>query len=265
MFINDKILGRVSTIVAMLILAFLLLPILILFINAFNASRFFEFPPTGFTLEWFVEFAKSVEYQTSLRVSALLAASAVGIALVAGIPAAYAIDRYKFPGRNFLQGLFLSPLLLPSIIWALGLVQYFAFLRVLGSFQGLILAHSIIIIPYVIRLVLASFSFVDRDLENAAKSLGAPPFRTFFEITLPLVAPGIIVSAVFGFMISFTDVVIATFVSGARYITFPVRIYSQLRSEGLDPLSVAISAVVMAVIVIIALIGEKLIHWSRFV
>jgi putative spermidine/putrescine transport system permease protein len=119
--------------------------------------------------------------------------------------------------------------------------------------------------PYVIRLVLASFSYVNRDIENAAKTLGASPVRTFFEVTMPLVAPGVIVSAVFGFMVSFTDVVIATFVAGARYITFPVRVYSQQRSEGIDPMTIAISAVIMAAIIVLALVGEKFIHWSRYV
>ena len=262
---NDRTFKSVSNTAALLVLLFMLLPIIILFLNAFNPSKIFEFPPRGFTFRWFVDLSKSEEYRNSISVSAVLASSAVGLALITGVPAAFAIDRYRFPGRNFMQGLFLSPLLLPSIIWALGLVQYYAFMRILGTFPGMVMAHCIIIIPYVIRLVLASLSFVDRELENAARSLGASPVRTFFEVTIPLVTPGIIISTVFGFMISFTDVVISSFVSGARYITFPVRIYSQLRSEGIDPKSVAFSAVIMLIIIIIAMIGEKTIHWSKYV
>jgi len=262
---NDKIVAKLTNGIALIVLAFMLLPIIVLFLNAFNASRIFEFPPRGFTLEWFIQLSNSQEYQTSIRVSTMLAISAVVLALVTGVPAAFAIDRYQFPGRNFMQGLFLSPLLLPSIVWAVGLVQYYARLRILGSFPGMVLAHSIIIIPYVIRLVLSSFAFLDRELENAARSLGASPIRTFFEITVPLIIPGIIISAIFGFMISFTDVVVSSFVSGALYIPFPVRVYSELRSEGIDPLTIAISAVIMAAIILIALVGEKMIHWSKYV
>jgi putative spermidine/putrescine transport system permease protein len=252
-------------VVACLILLFTLLPIITLVISAFNDSAYFNFPPEGLTLKWFGQIGESKEYQTALRVSATLALTAVSISLVAGVPAAFAIDRYDFPGKNVLQAIFLSPLMLPHIVWAIALVQYFAALRVIGTFPGLVLAHCVIVIPYVIRVVLSSLAFVDRDLESAAQSLGASPPRTFFEVTLPLVVPGVIVAAAFGFMISFTDVIIAVFIAGARNITFPVRMYSELRSEGLDPLAVAVSAVVVVGIVILAMIGEKTIHWSKYI
>lgn len=250
---------------ACLVLLFILLPIITVVISAFNDSAYFSFPPERLTLKWFAKIGHSKEYQSALRVSTTLALAAVGISLVVGVLAAFAIDRYDFPGKNLVQVTFLSPLVLPHIVWAIALVQYFAILRLIGTFPGLVLAHCVIVIPYVIRVVLSSLAFVDRDLESAARSLGASPLRCFFEITLPLIIPGVIVAGAFGFMISFTDVVIAVFVAGARNITFPVRMYSELRSEGLDPLAVAVSAMVVSGIVVLALLGEKTIRWSRYV
>ncbi len=267
---TEKFNRFLMVVVSLLILSFVLAPILVLVISSFNSSRYFEFPPTGFTLEWYQRFAESKEYQQSLLISTRVALTAAGLGLLAGVPAAFALDRYKFHGNAFLQSVFLSPLLLPQIIWAIGLVQLFSMVRigernVLGTFYGIVLAHTVIILPYVIRMVLTSLKYVEEDLENAAMSLGAPPIRTFFEVTVPIILPGVIVGAIFGFMISFTDVVVSAFVAGTRYITFPVRMYSEIRTEGLDPLAVAISALVVVLIVILALIGEKTIRWSRFI
>ncbi len=174
---SDKINRILLVGLSLVILLFTLAPIIVLVISSFNASRFFEFPPTGFTLEWYLRFLQSVEYQQSLAISGRVALTAAGLGLLAGTPAAFALDRYKFPGNTFMQSAFLSPLLLPQIIWAIGLVQLFSFLRiggqsVLGTFYGIVLAHTVIILPYVIRMVLTSLKYVEADLENAAMSLG---------------------------------------------------------------------------------------------
>ncbi|MHB8194318.1 MAG: ABC transporter permease [Bellilinea sp.] len=267
---TEKLNRALLPVISILILLFVLAPIFVLVISSFNESRFFEFPPTGFTLEWYQWFARSKEYQQAILISTRIAVSAAALALLVGIPAALALDRYKFRGNSFFQSVFLSPLLLPQIIWAIGLIQFYSLIQigghnVLGTFASIVLAHTVIIIPYVIRMVLSSLHYVEADLENAAMSLGAKPLRTFFEITVPIIMPGILVSAVFGFMVSFTDVVVSSFVAGTRYITYPVRMYSEIRTEGLDPLAVTVSAFVVVVIVIIALIGERTVKWSRFI
>jgi putative spermidine/putrescine transport system permease protein len=245
---GEKVLAVLNRLVAFLVLFYMLIPILIIFIVSFNSARFFTFPPReGLSLVHYVNAMHSAEYQSAVRTSFLVAIAAVGISLVVGIPAAFAFDRYDFKIKNFLQTAFLSPLLLPSIIWAIALVSFYARFKASGTFIGMALAHGVLITPYVIRLVLASLAYININLEDAAKS-----------------APGVLISSIFGFMISFTDVVIATFIAGTRLITFPARIYYEQRTEGLDPLAVAVSAFVMAVIVIIAMIGERTLKWSRF-
>lgn len=267
---SEKINRIILIVVSVIIFLYLLAPIFVLVISSFNLSRYFEFPPTGFTLEWYQAFLESKEYQKAILISTQIAASAAVLGLLAGVPAAFALDRYNFRGNAFVQSLFLSPLMLPQIIWALGLIQLFSMFQIggrsiLGSFPSIVLAHTVIILPYIIRMVLSSLKFVQSDLESAAMSLGANSIRTFFEITVPIILPGIFVGAVFGFMISFTDVVVSSFVAGSRYITYPVRMYSEIRTEGLDPLAVTVSAVVVIVIVLLALVGEKTVRWSRFI
>lgn len=254
---------------SILVLLFILIPIIILVISSFNASQFFVFPPTGFTLDWYLKFFRSQGYQSSLWISTQVALSAVLVSLLTGVPAAFALDRYDYSINTFLQGIFLSPLLLPQIIWSVGLLQFFNVIRIrdftlTGTFYGLVIAHAVVILPYMIRMVLTGLSYVERDLESAAMSLGARPLVTFLRVTIPITLPSIIVGSVFGFMISFTNVVVSSFIAGARYITFPVRMYSEIRTEGLDPLAVAISSVVVTIIVILAMIGERTIKWSQY-
>ena len=255
---------HVNRVLSWLILLFMLAPIIIIFLNSFNSSRFFSFPPEGFTLEWYRRFLENNEYRKAIGISTELAFSAVILALSVGIPSAYALFKWDSSKRSILQAVFLSPLMLPGIVWAIGLIQYYSMMGLLGSFIGLVCAHAIIIIPYVIRLVTASLCYLDEDTEHAARTLGATPVKTFFSVTLPAIKPGIIISGIFGFMISFTDVVIATFIAGSKYITYPVRMYVELRTEGLDPLAVAVSAAIMFVIIIIALLAEKSLSWSKY-
>jgi putative spermidine/putrescine transport system permease protein len=267
---KEKILRISFLVICWAIILYILLPIIVLIVNSFNKSKFFEFPPTGFSLQWFEKFLVNKEYQASLLVSVKIAAVSAFSGILIGTPAAYAIKRYNFKGSNLLQTFFLSPLMLPSVVWALGLIQYMNVVRIgnasiLGTFFGLISAHTVIILPYVIRMVMTSLSYMDKDLESASLSLGANPIKTFFGITFPLISPGVLVGAVFGFMVSFTDVVVTSFIGGSKYITFPVRMYSEIRSEGLDPLAVAVSAIIIIILVIVSFICEKTIQWSRYI
>lgn len=161
----EKINRALLLVISIVILIYILAPIFVLVISSFNESRFFEFPPTGFTLEWYQAFAESEEYQKAIMISTRVATSAAALALLTGVPAAFALDRYKFRGNSFMQSIFLSPLLLPQIIWALGLIQFYSLIQiggrnVLGTFSSIVLAHTVIIIPYVIRMVLSSLHYV---------------------------------------------------------------------------------------------------------
>ncbi len=261
---NEKIGNSLFTFLAIAALLFTMLPIIMLFFGAFNDAPFFKFPIETYSLKWINAFLSSKEFRSSLRVSLTVSSSAVFIGLLAGIPTAFAIKRFDFKGRTFVNTLVMSSMTLPRVIWAIALLQFYTAFGILGTYRGLIFAHSLLVIPYVVRMVLSSLSFVNADVENAALSLGASPQRTFFEITMPLILPGVIVSAFFGFVVSFTDSVVAVFISGVRNITFPVRIYAQQRGQGLDPVAVAGSAIIILVIIIVEIVCEKLFKWSKY-
>jgi putative spermidine/putrescine transport system permease protein len=263
--LNERIEKGIFSILAILTLIFALLPIVMLFVGALNPAPFFTFPMESVSLKWFNAFLVSKEFQSALKVSLIVSVSAVCIGICAGVPTAFAIKRFDFYGKEFINSLVMSSMTLPRVIWAISLLQFYSFLGILGTYQGLILAHSLLVIPYVVRMVISSLSFVSEDFENAALSLGASPLRTFREITFPLILPGVIVSAFFGFVVSFTDSVVAVFISGVRNITFPVRIYAEQRGQGLDPVAVAGSAIIILVIILVEMIGEKLFKWSRYV
>lgn len=253
------------TVAAYIVLCFTLLPIIVLVVAAFNPAEYFTFPPDEWSFRWFVAFFRDREYQSALRVSIVVAAYSVVMALAVGLPATYALSRYEFGGKNVVHTFLMSSLFLPRVIWAVALLQFYAALDLLGTPVGLVMAHAVLVLPYVARMSLTSFAYVGQNLEKAAQSLGATPIRSFFEITLPLIMPGVIVGAVFGFVISFTDVVVSVFISGVRFIPLLVRIYVEQRGQGIDPTAIAASAVIIAVIVIVELLGERFVKWSRFI
>ncbi len=125
------------------------------------------------------------------------------------------------------------------------------------------LAHTTITLPYTVRIMIATLSQIDPNLEAAGKSLGATPLRAFMRITLPLALPGLLTSAAFSFLVSFNDVVVSTFIAGSNWITFPVRLYSQLRGQGIDPTTLAIGAMIIGSILVVVLVGELMFKWSR--
>jgi putative spermidine/putrescine transport system permease protein len=261
----DRSLAAAGTVLTAAVYAFLLAPIVVLVFSSFDTAPYFSFPPRGYSLRWYVAAWHSAEYQDALRVSLILAAGATLVAVPAGTAAAYALARGHWRGRGLVEALLLSPLALPLIVWAIALMQIYARIGLSGSMLGLLLAHIVIVLPFPTRIMLASFARIDPALEQAARTLGAPPLRAFLRVALPLAAPGGVISIAFAFLTSFNDVVVSSFIAGARSLTFQVRLYSQLRSQGVDPITLAIGAVLATAIVLAALVGERLFRWSRHV
>ncbi len=256
-----KLVGWTLFVIAVVV--FLMSPIAVLIFSAFDDGKFFRFPPRVLSLRWFEAAFASAEYQRSLFNSTVLALAATLIALVIGTLAALAIVRSNISNKLAIELLLLAPLTLPLIVWAIALLQIYARLGVSGSLGGLILAHATITLPYTARIMIATLGQIDPNLEAAAKSLGAPPLTAFARITLPIALPGLLTSAAFSFLVSFNDVVVSTFIAGSSWITFPVRLYSQLRGQGIDPITLAIGAMIIGSILLVVLVGEVLFKWSR--
>lgn len=238
------------------IVLFIIVPLPLVILSSFSASSMITFPPTGFSIKWYTGIFERMEYVRSFLLSLRLSLLCVLISVSVGTLASLALARYNFRGREIIRSVFLSPLMLPAVIVGLALLRFFASIRWVATFQGILLAHLILTTAYVIRTVSSSLVGFDNSLEEAARDLGASAFYTLRKVTLPLIKPGLIVAAIFAFIVSFDETTVSIFITGGRTITLPVRIFSQLE-YGLDPTVTAISSllILMAVIALF-IIGE---------
>ncbi|QQM31628.1 ABC transporter permease [Martelella lutilitoris] len=243
--------------------AFLLAPIAVLVFASFDDASFFRFPPKAYSLRWYDAALESREYKSALSVSLLVALLAGFIAVLFGAMAAFALVRYRPAGGRIVEAILMTPLVLPLIVWAIALLQIYSRLGMSGTLPALVLAHAVITMPFSVRIMVSTFADLDPLLEQAAATLGASPGRVVRRITLPLAMPGLVSSAAFSVLISFNDVIVSSLIAGARWITFPVRLYAQLRSQGIDPITLAIGSAIVAFILVAALIGEFMFKWSR--
>ncbi|MBN2980375.1 MULTISPECIES: ABC transporter permease [Cohnella] len=253
-----KVVHRIAVYLAFL---FVLAPMLLMVIVAFNKADYFSFPLEGLSFRWFREMADNSEYRNSIVTSLRLSAIATVLSLAITIPASLALRKSD---SKWIESVLLAPLFFPLVIWSLGLLQFYGMIGLSGSFVSLVLAHAVMITPFIFRIVIQSLRETNPRLEEAAHSLGAGKWTTFRKITLPIILPGVIVGAVFGLLMSFTDVTLTMFISSSGSPTFPVRVYSEQRSEGLNQIVLAWSAIITLVIFILSLIGEKFARWSRY-
>lgn len=239
---------------------FVIAPMLLMLLVAFSDFEYFTFPPDKFSLRWFKALPDNVGYRNSIASSLKLASVSAGLALLIAVPASFALRK---SGNKAVESFISSPLFFPHVIWSLGLLQFFGMTGIRGSFVSLTLAHAVMLSPFIFRIVSQSLREMNSRVEEAAQSLGAGRWMTFRRITLPLILPGVLVGAVFGFLISFTDVTLTAFISSSGGAPFPVRVYSE-RNQGLTSIVLAWSAVITFVILILSIVGEKFARWSRF-
>ena len=237
-------LGLVLLVLCSIAFVYVLLPILVIVIAPLGATGYLAFPPQGLTLKWYQAALNDQRYLTAVMVSLRIAVASALIACVIGIASAYALTRYEFPGRRLLEALFLSPLILPSLVLAVGLTLFFTRTGLLTGPWRLIAAHVVVCTPYVLRVSLPVLRRFDRSLEEAARNLGATPFQTFFLVVLPVVRPGIVAGTVLAFITSFDELVLALFLAEPGTPTLPVTIYSAVQL-GFDPSVAAVSGLLI--------------------
>jgi putative spermidine/putrescine transport system permease protein len=242
------------------VLAYLLMigPIAVVLVEAFNGAELMTFPPEDWSVRWFAEFAANGDFIASFRVSIELALVAAATATVAGTLAALALGR----SQPALETLLMAPLYVPRVLIGIALLLAFAVVRLNGTLAGLAIGHVLITLPFVIRAVAASLAGIDPATGEAARCLGARPGQVFFRVTLPQVRSGVAAGAVFAFIVSFSDVYLAIFVSGPDTITLPLRIFTFMEWEQ-TPMIAAVSAVQVAFILVVLLAAEKLVGLSR--
>ncbi len=236
-----------------LVVAYLLTPLVVLISMAFSSTGVMTFPPVGFSLKWFPAALAINRLVGSFVVSLELALLSALFSAALGTIAAVAIANRRFPGKPLLTAFFLSPLIFPTIVVGVALLQYYRSLRYDDVFMTLLLGHIVVTIPYTIRTVTASLEVFDYTLLDAARVLGADTLRTFREVMLPIIKPGVFSGAVFAFLISFDNYTVSMFLADSKNITLPIRIYNYAEAS-IDP-SVAAAATIMILVSVILFVG----------
>ena len=252
---------RVLAVLALLTFLYLLGPILVIVGSALGNTNYLAFPPHGFTLKWFQAALAEPRYLSAFATSLTIAGAAMLLSLALGLPAAFALARYAFPGRRLIEAALLMPLVLPALVLSIALTLLFSRIGFTAGSLRLIVAHLVICTPYVVRVALPVLQRLDPAQEEAARNLGASPFASFFLVTLPAIRPGAIAAATLAFIVSFDEIDLAIFLADPRAPTLPVTIYSAIQL-GIDPTVAAVSAL-LVLLAAAAMALYQLALWRR--
>lgn len=237
------------------IILWLVLPTLVIVPMSFNDSVSFNFPPKGFSLQWYEKFFTDPSWLKALSASIQVALLTTVVSTVVGVMAALGLAKFRFRGRSVLENTFLLPLIIPGIVLAVGVYSIFLRLGMLGTLLGFVLAHTVLALPLVIINVLASLQGMNPQFEHAAAILGANRWVAFRTVTMPLIAPGVAAGALFAFVTSFDEVVLSLFIQSPHLQTLPVKIYSSVTDSN-DPTVAAIAVIMMLVSVAVIAIAQ---------
>lgn len=226
------------------ILIFLLAPILVMIPLSFSDSSFLAYPIPGWSLKWYHNLFESPEWMRATRNSFIVAPAATLLATTLGTMAAVGMSRATFPFKGLLMGILIAPMVVPIIVVGVAAYLYFAPMGLADSYIGLILVHAALGAPFVLTTVLATLAGFNHNLVRASLSLGETPLRTFFRVTLPVIAPGVISGALFAFATSFDEVVVTLFLAGAEQTTLPRQMFTGIR-ENISPTIAAVATLLI--------------------
>ena len=247
-----------------IIVAFLLTPIAIIIVFALNPTPYIAFPPVGVTLRWFEKFFTNPDFMNAFWLSLRVAAMVLVLSTTIGGLAALAIARGNMPGARALTALLMSPLVLPAILTGLALFQLYLLAGVGRPVWGLVMGHTLVAVPYVLRTTLAVLHNFDRRVEEAAAILGASPMRVFFEVTLPLIRPGVIAGGIFAFIVSFDQFPISLFLVTPKGETLPVVLFNYMKFD-LDGAIAAASMVSILMALSVVILLDRIIGLKAYV
>jgi len=238
--------GPLALIFHSIFVVIMLAPIVVVCLVAFTPEGYLSLPTNGFSLRWFRAIANYPEFVHAFWVSLGLGALSSFVALLFAVPAALAIARYRFRGRDTLAALFLSPLMIPHVVLGIAFLRFFTAIGMGGTFAGLLVAHVVVVFPFALRLTLAAATGMNRSVEMAAISLGAGGWTLFRRVTLPLILPGVISGWALAFIQSFDDLTMTVFLAAPGTETLPVRMFLYIQ-DNIDPLVTSVSASVIAI------------------
>lgn len=231
---------------------FLLLPIALIVALSFGSSQWLQFPPPAWTLKWYRQLLADPDWLAAFLTSLKIALTVTVLATGLGLMASFGLTRGRFPGREFLRALFLTPMVLPVVVLAVALYALFLRLHLNGSFAGFVIAHLVVALPFAIISICNALERFDKTIEDAAVLCGASPLEAKLRVTIPAIRLGLFGAAIFSFLASWDEVVIAIFMASPDLQTLPVRIFSTLRQD-LSPVIAAVSALLVGFTTILML------------
>ena len=243
-----------------LVAGFLLLPVVFIVLLSFGSSRWLAFPPPGWTLKWYRQLFADSAWLDAALTSARIATMTAILSVVIGLLASFALVRGNFRGREILRGLLLTPMVLPVVVFAIAIYAFFLRLGLGGTSIGFVIAHTVLALPFAIIPIATALEGFDKSIEDAAIVCGASPLEARLRITLPSIRIGIFSAAIFSFLASWDEVVVAIFMASPSLQTLPVKIWGSLRSD-LSPVIAAASSLLvgltLALMVVTALLQRK--------
>jgi putative spermidine/putrescine transport system permease protein len=245
-----------NRIVVTLLFIFLLAPVFPVIVMSFTNDPYIMFPPQQWGAQAYWNILNNRAFVSGAQNSLVIGVTVTALALLIGVPAAYAIARLPLIGRDVLLALFTSPLIVPNIVFALGLLLVLVQFGLLGSWVGLIIAHTILVVPFVIRIMITALTTMPPEIESAAATLGARPMRVFSRITLPLLRPAMLAAAGLSFLLSFDEVTVSLFIVGTTVNTLPVALFRYTQSHT-DAQIAALSVVLILITVAIVFAVER--------
>lgn len=270
---NRRWLGRIAlNAAAVLTLIYILMPLFFVTFFSFYRQEVPSFPPDGYSLRWYAEIAKNRQFIDGFVLSLQVGIISTAIGLAVGIPAALCVSRFHFFGREFLNNLLLLPLVVPGVVLGTAFYVFHVEIEIatnggvpiLGSIGGLVAGHTLLVIPWTVRLVTATLATFDSTLEEAAQNLGANRWTTFRRVTLPSILPGVVAAAIFGFVASFGNLEISLFLVGPGRTTLPIAILQYLEWK-IDPTIAAVSVLQILFIGAAMLVTDRFVKISKVV
>ncbi|MGD0187972.1 MAG: ABC transporter permease [Roseiarcus sp.] len=226
------------------VFAFLVVPLLVVVPVSFSSGMYLQFPPPGLSLHWYEDYFGDPQWIDATILSLKIALCVVVLAVGIGSLAALVIVRMPFPGIGLVRLILMTPLIVPSVVVAIAVYSVYVTFHLIGSFLGIVLAHTIVALPFTVVLMVAGFQRVDRRLEEASYTMGASVAWTFRHVTLPILRPSIFAAAIFAFIASWDEIIMVIFIGGGAGTTLPLRMFNYLRTE-INPTIAAVSTLLL--------------------
>lgn len=249
-------------IIAGLAVGFLILPLLIIVLVSFSSAQYLSFPPPGLSLQWYQRLFDSPQWMQSLWVSIQVATLSAAMTLILGTLAAFALVRTSFAGKSLLLALLIAPMIVPTIITAIGVYFMMVKIGLNGTILGIAIGHSVVVFPLMIIIISSTLQDFDIRLEQAAISLGASPLTAFRRVTCPIIAPGLLTASLFAFLTSFDELIVPLFLGGPYTQTLAVRIWNSVMLE-IEPTIAAVSTLLIGLAILVMLVVPLINKWSK--